>query len=70
LERDDQDLAFSVTDDGRGFDPAIARRGSGLQNLADRLEALGGTFEIEAAPGSGATIRGRIPVPAEEVVGR
>jgi signal transduction histidine kinase len=70
LDRGDGDLAFSVSDDGRGFDPAMARRGSGLQNLADRLEALGGTLEVDAAPGAGATIRGRIPVPAGAVAGR
>jgi signal transduction histidine kinase len=70
LDRGDGDLTFSVSDDGRGFQPTSARRGSGLQNLADRLEALGGTLEVEAAPGAGATIRGRIPVPAEGVGGR
>jgi signal transduction histidine kinase len=70
LDRGEGELAFSVSDDGRGFQPASAKRGSGLQNLADRLEALGGTLEVDAAPGAGATIRGRIPVPAEAVAGR
>jgi signal transduction histidine kinase len=70
LDRGDQELAFSVSDDGRGFQPASARRGSGLLNLADRLEALGGTLEVDAALGAGATIRGRIPVPTEAVAGR
>jgi signal transduction histidine kinase len=70
LDRSDAELAFSVSDDGRGFQPASARRGLGLQNLADRLEALGGTLEVDAAPGAGATIRGRIPVPAGAVAGR
>ena len=35
-------LTFSVTDDGRGFDPATAGRGTGLQGIADRLDAIGG----------------------------
>ncbi len=53
-------LHFAVRDDGPGFDRA-ARRGAGLQNMSDRLAALGGELEIESAPGCGATIRGRIP---------
>src|SRR5262249_61367957 len=33
-------LLFSVTDDGPGFDPAVARSGHGFVNMADRLRAL------------------------------
>jgi signal transduction histidine kinase len=55
------ELAFSVTDDGAGFDPAATRLGSGLQNMGDRLAALDGTLEIRSRPGDGATLLGRIP---------
>jgi signal transduction histidine kinase len=55
-------LVFTVTDDGRGFDTASTPRGSGLQNMADRLEAIGGAVEVASAPGRGTTITGRIPV--------
>jgi signal transduction histidine kinase len=55
-------LSFEVTDDGRGFDPALTAHGTGLQGMADRLEALGGTIEIRSRPGQGTTIAGRIPV--------
>ncbi|HEX6206748.1 MAG TPA: histidine kinase [Actinomycetota bacterium] len=57
-------LLFVVSDDGVGFDPETTPRGSGLQNMADRLEALGGTVEVSSAPGEGTTVRGRIPVQA------
>jgi signal transduction histidine kinase len=57
-------LVFTVTDDGRGFDTATTPRGSGLQNMADRLEAVGGAVEVASAPGAGTTITGRIPVGA------
>jgi signal transduction histidine kinase len=55
-------LAFSVEDDGKGFDPATVVRSSGLQNLRDRLEALGGSLEVSSAPGRGTTIMGSVPV--------
>jgi signal transduction histidine kinase len=55
-------LAFEVTDDGVGFDPAETGYGTGVQGMADRLEALGGEIEVRSAPGEGTTIRGRIPV--------
>ena len=34
-------LAFEVIDDGRGFDPGSTGYGTGLQGMADRLDALG-----------------------------
>jgi signal transduction histidine kinase len=57
-------LAFTVADDGRGFDPAATSMGTGVQGMSDRLAALGGHVEIESAPGRGTQVRGRIPVPA------
>jgi len=55
-------LTFEVRDDGVGFDPATARLGTGLQGMADRLDAIGGGLEIRSAPGSGARVIGRIPL--------
>jgi signal transduction histidine kinase len=54
-------LGFEVEDDGCGFDPA-AVSGSGLTNMRDRLDALGGALEVRSSPGGGTTIVGRIPV--------
>ncbi|HEX6400473.1 MAG TPA: sensor histidine kinase, partial [Actinomycetota bacterium] len=58
-------LTFEVEDDGVGFDPATAPRGSGLQGIADRLAALGGEVTIRSAPGDGTTVVGTLPVPSE-----
>ena len=55
-------LEFTVTDDGAGFDTATASHGTGLQGMADRLAAAGGTLSISSAPGLGTTISGRLPV--------
>src|SRR5205823_3493422 len=44
LWTEDSALAFAVDDDGKGFDAATTTRSSGLQNMRDRLEALGGSL--------------------------
>jgi signal transduction histidine kinase len=56
-------LHFAVQDDGAGFDAASTRRGSGTQNMADRVEALDGSLTIDSAPGAGTRVEGRIPLP-------
>ena len=61
LEQSNGALAFSVTDDGHGFDPNTAGRGTGLQGMADRLEAIGGELTIESAPGHGTSVLGHVP---------
>jgi signal transduction histidine kinase len=57
-------LSFEVEDDGGGFDVATTPRGSGLTNIADRVDALGGGLEISSAPGRGTRLRGTVPVHA------
>ena len=59
---EDGQLTFEVSDDGRGFDSATTPLGSGMQNMADRLAALGGSIEVRSNPGAGTTVGGRIPV--------
>ena len=61
LERNG-DLRFAVRDDGPGFDIAAAA-GYGLVNMRDRVAAVGGTLEINAASG-GTEILGTVPVGA------
>ncbi|MCD6020940.1 MAG: histidine kinase [Actinomycetia bacterium] len=61
LRQDDGVVEFTVADDGRGFDPGVTNLGTGLQGMVDRVEAIGGTIEIESATGAGTTVRGRIP---------
>ena len=56
------ELEIEVQDDGVGFDLAAIQRGAGLTNMADRLEALGGSLQIRSVPGSGTTVAGSVPV--------
>jgi signal transduction histidine kinase len=64
LARANGSLSFEVEDDGRGFDPGAVASGSGLQGMADRLAAVGGSLEIRSAPGRGTTVAGHVPVAA------
>jgi signal transduction histidine kinase len=54
-------LTFEVIDDGRGFDTTSTGYGTGLQGMADRLDALGGSLEVRSAPDMGTTIVGKVP---------
>jgi signal transduction histidine kinase len=58
----DGSLYFEVEDDGDGFDPSAVRMGSGLTNMADRLDALGGRLDIDSQPGHGCRVRGSLAV--------
>ena len=50
-------LNLSVRDDGCGFDigsrPGQTEGHFGLDGIIERVERLGGTFEIESSPGNG-----------------
>ncbi|MEO7804341.1 MAG: sensor histidine kinase [Actinomycetota bacterium] len=61
LLTENDDFAFSVKDDGPGFDLDSAGGGSGLQNMRDRIEALGGTLGVESRPGTGTSVVGSVP---------
>ena len=63
LSEDGGRLLFEVEDDGSGFDPDTTRYGTGLQGMADRLDAVRGSFELRSAPGRGTTVVGRVPIP-------
>ena len=62
LAQTDGELTFEVSDDGDGFDPAQTGYGTGLQGMADRLDAIGGTLKVHSQPGKGAQVTGRVPV--------
>ncbi len=66
LSSDSETLAFNVTDDGVGFDAAVAKRGAGLTNMADRVDALGGSVAITSRPGAGTTVHGELPAVLRE----
>jgi signal transduction histidine kinase len=64
LAERDGELMFQVSDDGVGYDPEGASPGAGLQNMADRIGAVGGSLQITSAPGAGTTVTATVPARA------
>ncbi|WP_406290703.1 GAF domain-containing protein [Embleya sp. NBC_00896] len=54
-------VRLRVNDDGVGPSPDLVR-GSGLDNLRERAEALGGSFSFGPAPDGGALLEWRVPL--------
>jgi signal transduction histidine kinase len=63
VTRQDGHVELAVRDTGTGFDPATPHAGSGLAHIRDRVAELGGTVDIDSAPGRGAALTVRVPVP-------
>ena len=63
MTRQDGHVELAVRDTGTGFDPATPHAGSGLAHIRDRAAEVGGTVHIDSAPGRGAALIVRVPVP-------
>ena len=60
-------VTLDISDDGSGFDPTGVFPGHlGLKSMRERAERLGGTLEIESAPGRGTHVRVRISPPSRD----
>jgi len=62
VSRQDGHVELAVRDTGTGFDPAAPHAGCGLGHIRDRAAELGGTVDIDSAPGRGAAVTVRVPV--------
>jgi len=62
LQLDAGGLSIAISDNGRGFEPALAPKArNGLSNMRKRMEDIGGTLELVARPGAGTIVRFRLP---------
>jgi signal transduction histidine kinase len=62
LRRSREGAVLEVDDDGVGFDPSTSSGGMGLENLRDRVEAIGGGFDVTSGPTTGTTVRAVFPL--------
>jgi PAS domain S-box-containing protein len=64
LRTDNQSLWVRVTDQGRGFDPAVVEwePSTGLTGMQERAELLGGELVIDTALGTGVQVLARFPL--------
>ena len=65
LSQTSEAVLLHVRDDGVGFDPRGAFPGHlGLHSMRERVSNLGGTLQIESAPGAGTALRAQVPRPS------
>lgn len=64
-DRDRRTVILEVHDDGPGIRTGAPTSGSGLQNMADRIDALGGDLSVESVPGRGTWVRAEVQDQAE-----
>jgi signal transduction histidine kinase len=59
---------IEISDDGVGFDleDALAKGRRGVRGMRERVELLGGSFDLVSAPGKGTTLRVELPLGREE----
>lgn len=62
-------IMVTIWDNGKGFDTADPEHetGIGLLNMKERIEIMGGTYEMSSTPGSGTTINIVLPKQANEL---
>jgi len=57
-----QVIEAMVADNGCGMDPQKQPNGIGLRSIQERAESLGGSVQLESAPGCGTCLTARIPI--------
>ena len=58
-----ENVEFSVQDNGNGFDPPMLHQGMGLDSMRERAAGLQGKFEIKSEPGQGTHVLITFPYP-------
>jgi signal transduction histidine kinase len=64
LDLEEGILTMKVEDNGRGFNPEVAKNqgGIGISSMIERAEKIGGSLEIQSEPDAGTVLSVRIPL--------
>ena len=69
IKKSKEAIFLSIEDDGQGFDPEekgeLNNGHLGLISMKERLDSLGGNFDIDSTKGEGVSIESRIPLKGE-----
>jgi NarL family two-component system sensor histidine kinase LiaS len=58
----EEQVSMTITDDGIGFEVESADgKGIGLRSMRERVEALGGSLQVESSPGQGSRLIAELP---------
>jgi two-component system, NarL family, sensor histidine kinase UhpB len=66
IERNQEKLSLTVADDGCGMELSTRTSRFGLSGMRERVEAAGGTFVLESAPGRGLRFEAHLPTNGEQ----
>ncbi len=66
MQIDGKILELTISDDGRGFDPAALeindRQHFGVSTMSERAEEIGAEFQVDSKPGAGTCVTVRLPL--------
>jgi PAS domain S-box-containing protein len=73
VKKEGEYISFVIKDDGKGFElnkimnRKFSEKGVGLMAMKERMNMVGGTFEVSSLPGKGTTIKFVVPIKEKEV---
>ncbi|MBL7742633.1 MAG: PAS domain S-box protein [Chitinophagaceae bacterium] len=56
------EVTLAISDDGKGFDPVVVKKGLGFVNMRNRAGLFGGRLEVVTSPGNGCIVQVMIPL--------
>lgn len=60
IEPDENGIAITIADDGKGFDREMVVMGNGIHNMQKRIQDIGGDFDLVSKPNEGTKITIRL----------
>lgn len=58
----EKSLLLTITDNGKGFDPANAPSGNGLRNMKARAQTISGELSVRSSPNKGTAVALSLPI--------